>query len=63
MSDNEQAQSEEKKSPRQETTEIVTKKSTKKRRPARVQVDPSTVREDDRPPQTGSTFNIWYLKW
>lgn len=34
-----------------------------KKKPARVQKDPSTVKEDDRPPQTGGTFNIWYLKW
>ncbi|ODQ82309.1 hypothetical protein BABINDRAFT_158931 [Babjeviella inositovora NRRL Y-12698] len=33
-----------------------------KLRPARVQVDPETA-EDDRPAQTGTTFNIWYLKW
>lgn len=35
----------------------------KKKKPARVQKDPSTVNEDDRPPQTGGVFNIWYLKW
>jgi RNA recognition motif-containing protein len=35
-----------------------------KRKPARVQVDPSTVDEEkDRPPQTGTVFNIWYQKW
>lgn len=34
-----------------------------KPKPARVQVDPSTVTANDRPPQTGSVFNIWYLKW
>lgn len=30
---------------------------------ARRQVDPEDVPEDDRPPQTGHTFNVWYLKW
>jgi hypothetical protein len=35
----------------------------KKRKAARVQVDPSSVNEHERPPQTGSIFNIWYLKW
>lgn len=35
----------------------------KKPRPARVQVDPDTVKPEDRPAQTGTVFNIWYLKW
>ncbi|KAL1957665.1 hypothetical protein VTO42DRAFT_5642 [Malbranchea cinnamomea] len=44
-----------------------TKKKTKtiirrKRRPARVQVDPSTIKSEP-PPQTGTVFNIWYNKW
>lgn len=43
------------------STEVV--KVRRKRRPARVQVDPSTVTEEDRPPQIGTVFNIWYLKW
>lgn len=30
---------------------------------ARLQVDPDDVPDDDRPPQTGHTFNIWYLQW
>lgn len=34
----------------------------RKRRPARVQVDPSTVKSEP-PPQTGTIFNIWYNKW
>ncbi|KAL9125451.1 MAG: hypothetical protein Q9217_005349 [Psora testacea] len=34
----------------------------KKRRPARPQVDPSTIKSEP-PPQTGTTFNIWYNKW
>jgi hypothetical protein len=34
----------------------------KKRRPARPQVDPSTM-ESEPPPQTGTIFNIWYNKW
>lgn len=32
-------------------------------KPARLQVDPESIPDDDRPPQTGHTFNIWYLKW
>jgi hypothetical protein len=42
------------------------KKKTKiirrKRRPARPQVDPSTITSKP-PPQTGTVFNIWYNKW
>lgn len=34
----------------------------KKRRPARPQVDPSTLKSEP-PPQTGTIFNIWYNKW
>ena len=34
----------------------------KKRRPARVQIDPADVKSEP-PPQTGTTFNIWYNKW
>ncbi|KAG9235508.1 hypothetical protein BJ875DRAFT_398952 [Amylocarpus encephaloides] len=34
----------------------------KKKRPARVQVDPSTMKSEP-PPQTGTIFNIWYNKW
>lgn len=34
----------------------------KKRRPARTQVDPATVKSEP-PPQTGTIFNIWYNKW
>lgn len=34
----------------------------KKRRPARAQVDPSIITSEP-PPQTGTTFNIWYNKW
>jgi hypothetical protein len=33
-----------------------------KRRPARPQVDPSAITSEP-PPQTGTTFNIWYNKW
>lgn len=35
----------------------------KKRRPARPQVDPSTFKGGEIPPQTGTVFNIWYNKW
>jgi hypothetical protein len=34
----------------------------RKKRPARVQLDPSTVKSEP-PPQTGTIFNIWYAKW
>jgi hypothetical protein len=34
----------------------------RKRRPARPQVDPSTIKSEP-PPQTGTVFNIWYNKW
>jgi hypothetical protein len=50
------------------TTEPPSKKTVmkkvlkKKRRPARVQVDPSTLKSEP-PPQTGTIFNIWYNKW
>jgi hypothetical protein len=32
-------------------------------KPARLQVDPDTIPDDDKPPQTGTVFNIWFLKW
>jgi hypothetical protein len=35
----------------------------KKRRPARPQVDASTLKTGELPPQTGTVFNIWYNKW
>lgn len=41
------------------STAVVPKK--KKRRPARVQKEPGTVQ--DQLPQSGTVFNIWYLKW
>ncbi|SPN97640.1 related to CWC2 - involved in mRNA splicing [Cephalotrichum gorgonifer] len=34
----------------------------RKKRPARPQVDPSFL-DAEPPPQTGTTFNIWYNKW
>jgi Torus domain len=34
----------------------------RKRRPARPQIDPSTMKSEP-PPQTGTIFNIWYNKW
>ncbi|PGH08588.1 pre-mRNA-splicing factor cwc2 [Blastomyces parvus] len=34
----------------------------RKRRPARPQVDPATIKSEP-PPQTGTIFNIWYNKW
>ncbi|OAG37365.1 hypothetical protein AYO21_08442 [Fonsecaea monophora] len=39
-----------------------TKLIRRKRRPARPQVDPSTIKSEP-PPQTGTVFNIWYNKW
>ncbi|KAI9791958.1 MAG: Pre-mRNA-splicing factor [Peltula sp. TS41687] len=43
----------------------VTKKTIirKKRRPARPQVDASSVKTGEIPAQTGTVFNIWYNKW
>lgn len=32
-------------------------------RPARLQVNPDTITDDDKPPQTGHTFNVWFLNW
>lgn len=34
----------------------------KKKRPARVQLDPDLITSEP-PPQTGTIFNIWYNKW
>lgn len=36
-------------------------KKSKKPKPARVQKDPSD--NDDQLPQTGTVYNVWYLKW
>lgn len=44
--------------PAQKKTKIIRRK----RRPARPQVDPSTITSEP-PPQTGTIFNIWYNKW
>ncbi|PWY85777.1 hypothetical protein BO94DRAFT_535923 [Aspergillus sclerotioniger CBS 115572] len=48
------------------TTDETQKKTKKiirrKRRPARPQVDPATIKSEP-PPQTGQIFNIWYNKW
>ncbi|KAK9471528.1 uncharacterized protein V1510DRAFT_420175 [Dipodascopsis tothii] len=38
-------------------------KRKKKKRPARPQVDPETLKERVLPAQTGTVFNIWYNKW
>jgi hypothetical protein len=52
--------------PSHETSHEPPTKKTKiirrKRRPARPQVDPSTIKSEP-PPQTGTIFNIWYNKW
>lgn len=49
------------------TENAVAEKKTKKiirrkRRPARPQVDPASIKSEP-PPQTGTVFNIWYNKW
>ncbi|KAM3509933.1 hypothetical protein MY11210_006123 [Beauveria gryllotalpidicola] len=41
---------------------VVKKIIRKKRKPARVQIDPSLITSEP-PPQTGTIFNIWYNKW
>ncbi|CAH0017262.1 unnamed protein product [Clonostachys rhizophaga] len=41
---------------------VVKKIIRKKRRPARVQVDPDTISSEP-PPQTGTIYNIYYNKW
>ncbi|ATY63286.1 pre-mRNA splicing factor cwc2 [Cordyceps militaris] len=41
---------------------MVKKVIRKKRKPARVQIDPSLITSEP-PPQTGTIFNIWYNKW
>jgi hypothetical protein len=52
--------------PSHETSHEPPTKKTKiirrKRRPARPQVDPSTIKSEPLP-QTGTIFNIWYNKW
>lgn len=35
----------------------------RKRRPARPQVDPETLQNQEPPKQTGTIYNIWYNKW
>jgi hypothetical protein len=45
-------------SPPQKKTKMIRRK----RRPARPQVDASTLKSE-LPPQTGTIFNIWYNKW
>ena len=35
----------------------------RKRRPARTQIDPAELKLNEKPPPTGTTFNIWYNKW
>lgn len=46
-----------------EETEKKTKKIIRrKRRPARVQIDPASIKSEP-PPQTGTIYNIWYNKW
>lgn len=42
-------------------SKIVSK--SKKDKPARLQVDHDSIPDDDKPPQTGNVFNIWFLKW
>lgn len=40
-----------------------TKLIRRKRKPAPPQIDPSLLQTGQPPPQTGTTFNIWYNKW
>ncbi|KAJ5933771.1 Pre-mRNA-splicing factor cwc2 [Penicillium verhagenii] len=54
----EQAEEQQQLEPAKKTKKIIRKK----RRPARVQVDPSEIKSEQ-PPQTGDLFNIWYSKW
>lgn len=44
--------------PQKKTKKIIRRK----KRPARPQVDPATIKSEP-PPQTGTIFNIWYNKW
>ncbi|VEU22904.1 DEKNAAC104297 [Brettanomyces naardenensis] len=32
-------------------------------KPARLQLDPSTINDSSKPEQTGQIFNVWYSKW
>ncbi|EGW35119.1 uncharacterized protein SPAPADRAFT_130955 [Spathaspora passalidarum NRRL Y-27907] len=48
-------------SPTQPTNELT--KVDPMSKPARLQVDPATIPDSDKPPQSGTTFNIWFLKW
>lgn len=40
-----------------------TKLIRRKRKPAPPQIDPALLKTGQPPPQTGTTFNIWYNKW
>lgn len=31
--------------------------------PARLQIDVDQIPDDDKPPQTGTAFNIWFMQW
>lgn len=42
---------------------VVKKVIRRKKRPARVQIDPEELQNQEPPPQTGTTYNIWYNKW
>jgi hypothetical protein len=42
---------------------VVKKVIRRKKRPARVQIDPDELQNQEPPPQTGTTYNIWYNKW
>lgn len=44
-------------------SDVAIASKSKKVKPARLQVDPETIPDDDKPPQTGNVFNIWFLKW
>ena len=44
-------------------SKVVKKIIRKKKRPARPQIDPDELQNQEPPPQTGTTYNIWYNKW
>ncbi len=44
-------------------SKVIKKVIRKKKRPARPQIDPDELQNQEPPPQTGTTYNIWYNKW
>ncbi|EEP79528.1 pre-mRNA splicing factor CWC2 [Uncinocarpus reesii 1704] len=58
QSDSSLATTEPSEDPEKKTKRVIRRK----RRPARVQIDPATIKSEP-PPQTGTIYNIWYNKW